>query len=330
MMARDRTLLVEYGGHIKLKNSWAISLMQRMNFVKHRGSTKAKTSLPENVFSQVRHKFLSQIAKMAHDTKIPPQLVINWDQTGFNIVPSSSWTMEEQGSNTIPIAGLGDKRQITATVSVTMSGEMLPLQVLYAGTTERCHPAYAFPPTFDIWHTPNHWANTQTTIRLINNVVLPYVATVRERIELPTDYPAIVIFDAFKGHKGPEIDTLLRENHLLPVPVPNNCTDRLQPIDLSVNKPIKDHLRNKFTAWYAAQVKNQLDSGRELAKVNIDLRLSVMKEVEAAWIVSSFDYIKSNRSIIENGFIKAGILDAIEGRLSVEEENEDDPFADLD
>ena len=121
-------------------------------------------------------------------------------------------------------------------------------------------------------------------------------------MELPTDYPAIVIFDAFKGHKGPEIDTLLRENHLLPVPVPNNCTDRLQPIDLSVNKPIKDHLRNKFTAWYAAQVKNQLDSGRELAEVNVDLRLSVMKEVEAAWIVSSFDYIKSNRSIIENGF----------------------------
>ena len=113
VMARDRTLLVEYGGHIKLKKSWAVSLMQHMNFVKRRGSTKAKTSLPENVFSQVRHKFLSQIAKMAHDNKIPPQLVINWDQTGFNIVPSSSWIMEEQGSNTIPIAGLGDKRQIT-------------------------------------------------------------------------------------------------------------------------------------------------------------------------------------------------------------------------
>ena len=41
VMARDRTLLVEYGGHIKLKNCWAVSLMQRMNLVNGRGSTKA-------------------------------------------------------------------------------------------------------------------------------------------------------------------------------------------------------------------------------------------------------------------------------------------------
>ena len=56
------------------------------------------------------------------------------------------------------------------------------------------------------------------------------------------DHPAIVIFDAFKGHKADEISSLLAENHLLPVLVPNNCTDQLQPIDVSVNKPLKDYL----------------------------------------------------------------------------------------
>ena len=223
--SRDRTLLVEHGGHIRLTKSWAVSLMQRMNFVKRRGSTKAKIKLSDKEFTC---KYLSQIVKLAHEKKVPPQLVINWDQTGVNIVPASSWTMEEEGSKTIPIVAPGDKLQITVTVVVAMTGEMLPMQVFYTGKFERCHPAYTFPADFDIW-PQNHW---ETTIRLINNIMVPYVTAVRERLELPRNHPAIVIFDAFKGHKGEEITTLLSEKHLHPVLVPNNCTDQLQPIDL--------------------------------------------------------------------------------------------------
>ena len=179
--------------------------------------------------------------------------------------------MEEEGSTRVPIAGLGDKRQITATVAVSMSEEMLPMQILYAGKTERCHPSYSFPSGFDIWHTPNHWANTNTTIRFIHTIIVPYVTSVRERMELPVEHPAIVMFDAFRGHKGSEIEDLLKENHLLPVPIPSNCTDRLRPIDISVNKPLKDHLRNNFTRWYASQVQEQLEKGTSIEEVKVDL-----------------------------------------------------------
>lgn len=40
--------------------------------------------------------------------------------------------MERRAVGEFLIAGLGDKHQITATVAVAMSGEMLPMQVLYA------------------------------------------------------------------------------------------------------------------------------------------------------------------------------------------------------
>ena len=49
--------------------------------------------------------------------------------------------------------GIINKRQITVTVVVAMTGEMLPMQVFYTEKTERCHPAYTFPADFDIWHT---------------------------------------------------------------------------------------------------------------------------------------------------------------------------------
>ena len=109
-------------------------------------------------------------------------------------------------------------------------------------------------------------------------------------MELPVDHPAIVIFHAFRGHSGSEIKDLLKEHHLLPFPIPSNCTDRLQPVDVSVNKALKDHLRNNFTRWYASQVQEQLEKGTSIKEVRVDLRLSMMKELEAKWLVSVYDY----------------------------------------
>ena len=66
----------------------------------------------------------------------------------------------KRGSSQVEVAGIGDKRQITITVAGTMSGQILPFQVLYEGKTERCHPSNStFPEGFDVWHTPNQCAD---------------------------------------------------------------------------------------------------------------------------------------------------------------------------
>ena len=46
--------------------------------------------------------------------EIPPQLIINWDQTAIHYIPVGSWTMELEGTKRVDIAGKGDKQQITA------------------------------------------------------------------------------------------------------------------------------------------------------------------------------------------------------------------------
>ena len=51
--------------------------------------------------------------KQQHDVvtteNIPVQLVMNWDQTAINLVPSFPWTMETKGKRRIVITGLSDK-----------------------------------------------------------------------------------------------------------------------------------------------------------------------------------------------------------------------------
>ena len=104
---------------------------------------------------------------------------------------------------------------------------------------------------------------------------------------------AVVIFDTFKGHTGSEMESLLLENNIISVIVPSNCTDVLQPLDLSVNKPLKDHLRSKFQSWYSEQVSKQMNDRKQPEDIEVDMKLSVMKPLSARWIISAYDYLRN-------------------------------------
>ena len=61
-------------------------------------------------------------------------------------------------------------------------------------------------------------------------------------LKLPSDQPALAIFDVFRGQQTQSIMDLQEENNILVVNIPANCTDRLQPMDLSINKSVKDFM----------------------------------------------------------------------------------------
>ena len=71
---------------------------------------------------------------------IPPDLIINWDQTAIKYVPVSSWTQEQKGSKKVEITGIDDKWQITATLTISASGRLLSAQIIYEGKTPACIP----------------------------------------------------------------------------------------------------------------------------------------------------------------------------------------------
>lgn len=254
-------------------------------------------------------------------------MLINWDQTGINVVPTSNYTMEERGAGRVEIAGYGDKGMITATFAATLSGKFLPMQILYGGKTERCHPRHTFPAEFDIHHNPSHWSNEECAIRFIEKIILPYVITTRERLNDPSQ-TAMVIFDVFKGQTTAAVFNLLEESNIVYEHIPNGCTDKLQPLDLSVNKSAKSYLREKFSTWYAEQVKQQLNAGKQATDVQVDMRLSVMKELSAKWLDSLYDHLRASTQLIINGFKEAGILGAFESpAIPTDPDADGDPFA---
>ena len=304
----NKKLSHEHGGPIKLTRHWAKSLLDRMNFVKRKATTTAKID-PEH-FDELKEQYLLHIKVVVEMMKIPSELVFNWDHTGINIVPGSQWTMEPKGSKRVELAGLNDKRQITAVFCASLAGEFLPVQLIYQGKTTACLPRYVFPDDWDVTCTPNHWSNEDKMTEYIRNIIVPYVQRQRKDLKLAPDHAALAIYDEFKGQLTPGIFSLLDANHIFVVKVPPNCTDRLQPMDLSVNKAVKDFLRKKFQQWYSSEVESLFRKNGRFTPV--DLHMSKLKPVGAEWLVEAHRYLMDNPSLATNGFRAAGITSALE------------------
>ena len=126
--------------------------------------------------------------------KIPPELVINWDQAGVKLIPSQSWTMEEQGLIRVEIAGINDKHQIIYT---TRSYITLQFKELWSSLTFSKGTCYS-------------------------------------------------------------VQTLLEENRIFRVTVPNNCTDLFQPLTRVPTSPSKIRIfRMLHSGGSKAAAKNQ-------------------------------------------------------------------------
>ena len=61
--------------------------------------------------------------------EVPPELVVNSDQTGVPFVPAPQYDWAQTGTKDVSANGYGEKRQIIATPSTSVAGDNLPLQV---------------------------------------------------------------------------------------------------------------------------------------------------------------------------------------------------------
>ena len=75
---------------------------------------------------------------------------------------------------------------------------------------------------------------------------------------------------------------------------------KLQPMDSSVNKALKQSMKQQFSQWYSSMVyQNFTDE----VPPPFDLRMLIMKPLGGKWLINAFDHIKADSTIVVNGFV---------------------------
>ena len=132
----------------------------------------------------------------------------------------------------------------------------------------------------------------------IERFIIPFITQKREALKLDISHQALALFDCFRGQTTACIEALLEENNIVSVQIPPNCTDKLQSMDILVNKPMKVGLRTRFQNW--CEIQKQLKVVA-LDEVQVSVTASSIKPHSAKWIISTWQEIEKRPDLASIG-----------------------------
>lgn len=233
---------------------------------------------------------------------IHPSMIINMDQTGVILVPGANdATYEKKGSKQVPIHGKDEKRAFTAVLSVSMSGHVLPIQSVWKGATGRSLPtngasaeATAAGHRF-VFNKDSHWSSFTTTQAWINDIVLPYRATMIEKHFLSPDAKMILYIDSWTVHRSKEFRNWIKEKHsgLIVLYVPAGCTGIFQPCDVGLQRLFKHNIKISASQFFVKTVQKDREEGIASSEIRLPTSLPELRNATPLWVSNGVEYLNT-------------------------------------
>ena len=234
--------------------------------------------------------------------------MINLDQTGLHLVPAGSRTYETKGSKQVPIAGMDDKRQITAVVASSLDGQLLPLQLIFQGKTDASLPPHTDASTlagFHLTKSQNHWSNQETMQEWCGHILVTWRDKMIKEHNLPANAAVVLQLNVWAVHISKEFRDFIGNKHpyVRLVYIPPNCTSKLQVADVVLNFPFKHGIKRRFNAWATELIAEQVANGEPVG-IKPHLKMSQVKPKILQWALESWSSLREEKLLILKGWHK--------------------------
>ena len=293
-----------------------------------RGTTSGQ-KMPIDWEQQCQDMVKRVSAKAAQYNILHPCFIINWDQTGVHLMKASNATYADIKDKQVPMIGQDEKRQITAVVTSSLAGDLLPLQLIFTGQDANKKQQKAVP-TLNVvttartrdWHltqTKNHWSSLESMKDFIRAIINPYVAAKGREHGVHVPH-CVLLLDCWSVHTSKAFrDWMARSYpryHL--VYVPAGCTGKAQPADVGLQRPFKHAITNAFTNWLSDQIHYTVKGGKAPSEVKIDTRLSTLKPLLVDWTWHSWIKLRDKKELIIDTWAKCGLAEVLVAAQQVE------------
>ena len=140
-----------------------------------------------------------------------------------------------------------------------------------------------------------------------------------------------MLWDAFKAQSTQKVKDALATHNIELVMVPKNMTHLLQPLDLTTNASFKKFEKRAFTEYFTSCIMKalEIDPDRDVASIEVDLRLSTLKPRQAKVMTELYDHLRTQagKDIIRAGWKAAGISENLgDARKNQKNPIIDNPF----
>lgn len=274
---------------------------------------RIKAFCKENV-----NQFFTNLDTVLSKTSFGPSSIYNMDETGFSTVPSKMGKI-------IALKGLKRVGQITS----AERGSMITLAFAVNAAGNSIPPFYLFPrqkmsPSY-LEHASKEtvgyangsgWMEQNEFVKFIHHYI--------QYSHSSKDSPTLLLLDNHSSHLSVEAIDLAVDNGITILSFPPHCSHRLQPLDVSVFKPVKGAYNAQHNAWMRE------NRGRILEIMHIPMlvRTALLKGATAENIVAGFKATgisPYNPGVFnDTDFISLGVDEENEEPASVEREYDEE------
>ena len=175
---------------------WTKIPFRRMGSVRRVKTTSKpeKPNRPKNEAALILHH---QIFNLVEKYQIPSSMLINIDETPLKYASVSNQRIAPKGSKYIVVEGSTYKNAITATFGITYDNQYFLIQLIYGEKTLQRLPRFKFSKVLSLSANEKHFSNTTESLKLLDEIIIPYVTSERKREELGFNYPALLLRDVF-------------------------------------------------------------------------------------------------------------------------------------
>ena len=159
------------------------------------------------------------------------------------------------------------------------------------------------PDYFCLSYNEKHWINGKETVRLIEQVLVPYINKFKKEKDLPSIKKVSLYAGDFKAQSMANVSNVLSKQGIESIMVPKNVAHLLQPLDLTANASLKMIENRAFSKHFSSSILKALkeDPTRDVTTMKVDLRLSALKPLHADVMKEAeqfFEFLKGKEVIL--------------------------------
>ncbi|PNF18070.1 hypothetical protein B7P43_G07656 [Cryptotermes secundus] len=256
---------------------------------------RRRTSIAQRLPDTYQEKLLAfqkHVLKLRKTHNYTMGAIGNVDETPvFFEMPGES-TVNKAGEKTVHVRTAGaEKQRCTVMLGITADGNKLPPFVIFKRKTL---PKEKLPPGILVRVQEKGWMTEELYLDWLKSVWFRRPgALLRQR--------SMLVVDSFRSHLTENVKVKMRQEKSDMVVIPGGMTGMLQPLDVSINRPFKSHLRRFYRDWRCGSTE-MTPTGR-LKKPS----LSQMCE----WIVAAWNTIPEE--MVSKSFKVTSISNAMDG-----------------
>ena len=189
--------------------------------------------------------------------------IYNMDQTPLPFSYNRKKTLAKKGTRSVHArSSTKDTKRATLALTITASGKRLTPLLVFKGAAngDIMRQTSEYPQEFFYQVQENAWMDERVMLFWVDNVLAPHARTAPAGIE------PIIFLDSYRCHCMASVVHKIQDLGIQVEIIPGGCTYLCQPLDVGINKPFKDHMRNEWEFWMTAEgicLQNTLPPSRE-------------------------------------------------------------------